>query len=366
MKRWVWVVVAVGVAGVATLLLGLVPIKASSGHWAATQWFLQLAKRRSVATHARTVEELRLTEPWLVLKGAGHYETGCRPCHGSPGTRQPRITRVLLPPPPDLVPRVGRWKPEELFYIVKHGIKFTGMPGWPTQRRDDEVRAVVAFLLALPKLDAEAYQRLVHGDRKAPDAVAPLPDLAAPATIPLPVLASCRRCHGPGGKGRGMAAFPALNGQHEPYLLAALEAFARDQRASGIMQPIAAGLSQQEIREVARHYAGLPAAAPSEAAGPMPAKAAALGLEIAERGLPEQRVPACRHCHGPETASPNPAYPRLAGQFADYLALQLELFKSGHRGGSTHAHVMQRAAAGLNQEQIRAVAGHYASLSRGK
>lgn len=59
----------------------------------------------------------------------------------------------------------------------------------------------------------------------------------------------------------------------------------------------------------------------------------------------------------------NPAYPVLAGQYADYLVLQLQLFKAQQRGGSDYAHIMRRVAAGLSLAQMRDVARYYASLS---
>ena len=69
----------------------------------------------------------------------------------------------MTPPPPELTGRVSRYKAEELFSIVKHGIKFTGMPAWPVQQRDDEVWAVVAFLRRMPEVDAAEYRRLAYG-----------------------------------------------------------------------------------------------------------------------------------------------------------------------------------------------------------
>jgi mono/diheme cytochrome c family protein len=126
------------------------PLKASSGHWAITAWFLHFTMRRSVATHSPGLQAPALDVPRLVLQGAGHYETGCRPCHGSVDLPLPRIAQQMTPPPPYLPPRITTWEPEELFYIVKHGVKFTGMPAWPSQQRDDEVWAMVAFLLMRP------------------------------------------------------------------------------------------------------------------------------------------------------------------------------------------------------------------------
>jgi cytochrome c553 len=76
-------------------------------------------------------------------------------------------------------------------------------------------------------------------------------------------------------------------------------------------------------------------------------------------------VPACRHCHGPAASPGNPSYPRLAGQFAEYIVLQLELFKAGQRGGSPYAPVMQRVAAGLEPQQMQDVAAYLASRPAG-
>jgi cytochrome c553 len=86
------------------------------------------------------------------------------------------------------------------------------------------------------------------------------------------------------------------------------------------------------------------------------------GKAIASRGIPRQRVPACVVCHGPGTTRRNPLYPVLAGQYADYLVLQLEIFNKGYRGGSAYAHLMRPVATRLTPEQMRDVALYYASL----
>jgi cytochrome c553 len=330
---------------------GVIPIAASSGHFRITAWLLHFTMRRSVATHTLGDELPELDEPSLVLKGAGQYESACSPCHGRPGGRLPRVPRAMTPPPPPLGPGLtDKWDREELFYIVKHGIKFTGMPGWPTQQRDDEVRAMVAFLQTLPELDAEGYRRLVHGDAAAPVADEPLRELARRA---------CARCHGPQGCGRELAAFPRIAGQSREYLAAALRAYADDRRHSGIMQPIAAELGDDAIGELATYYSDMPGCPPLDDS---PAAAIARGREIADRGVPEQRLPSCRDCHGPELSRRDPAMPALAGQYADYLVLQLELFQSQQRGGASHAHLMTPVANGIDAAQIRDVAAYYASL----
>jgi hypothetical protein len=135
-------------AGVLLLISGIVPIKASSGHWKITAFILDFAKVRSVSTHSWGITPPPLEDDLLITRGAAHYENGCVPCHGGPGRVIPPVMAAMLPTPPELRQRLSRWRPEELFSIVKHGIKFTGMPPWPAQERDDEVWAVVAFLPA--------------------------------------------------------------------------------------------------------------------------------------------------------------------------------------------------------------------------
>jgi cytochrome c553 len=296
-----------------------------------------------------------------VLKGAGTYEMNCRACHGSPSVPYPRVAQHMTPQPPHLPLTISSWEPDELFYIVKHGIKFTGMPAWPALGRDDEVWAMVAFLRRFPELDEEEYRRLAQGEAAPSGDVEPLSDLVGPDSVPRAITISCARCHGVNGLGRGLGAFPKLAGQRPAYLFSSLQAFARGERHSGIMQPIAAGLSQEEMRELAHYYGNL-----QELSPPRPhqdtTQAIERGKAIANRGIPSQRVPSCVDCHGPGAARRNPVYPELSAQYADYLLLQLVLFKQEHRGGTAYAHLMRQVAAGLTPEQMRDVALYYASL----
>ncbi len=349
---------AVAFVGFLVAASGVIPVRASSGHWAITHWFLSFSMHRSIRTHAMGTEVPPLDDPNLALKGAGHYDLACAHCHGSPSRPPSGVTRAMTPPPPTLSRSLAEWGPAELFQIVKHGIKLTGMPAWPSQPRDDEVWAMVAFLRVLPRLDAPAYRRLVDGQAPARGDL-PGGEILPRAEVPSAVLAGCARCHGTRGEGRGAGAYPALAGQRPGYLLASLEAYARQTRHSGIMGPVAADLRPEDRVALARYYAAMPA--PSRA-GASPSGDIARGREIAHRGVRGRRVPACVACHGPGGRPRNPTYPRLAGQYGGYLALQLQLFQSHRRGGTPYAHLMDRAAHGLTPDQIRDVARYYASL----
>jgi cytochrome c553 len=353
--------VLAAVGGFLVAASGLMPIKASSGHWPITAWFLDFSMSRSVSTHTLGMDAPDLTDPGLLLKGAGHYETGCFPCHGSPEMTQPRIARAMTPHPPYLPPAIHGWEPEELFYIVKHGVKFTGMPAWPTQQRDDEVWAMVAFLRELPELDAQEYRQLVSGGSEVSEEDAPIHGLTGPEPVRRVITEICQRCHGANGEGRGAGAFPRLAGQKRVYLEASLQAYTGDRRHSGIMGPIAAGLRDDEIRGVARYYSELittePLAIPDTSDADLER-----GEAIALKGIPDKRVAVCAECHGPGDNQRNANYPTLGGQCADYLVLQLKLFKKRQRGGSSYAHLMHSVADGLTSQQMRDVALYYQSL----
>jgi cytochrome c553 len=344
---------ALAALGLLAAVAGLVPIAASSGHWPITASLLHFTMRRSVATRALGIRPpVDLADPALVLKGARHFATGCAPCHGAPSSAPSGVTRHMLPQPPALPPRIPDWRPGELFWIVRHGVKFTGMPAWPTTQRDDEVWAMVGFLLQLPRLGPADYAQLA-----APPPAGPtVGDLGRDLRQ---TLNGCARCHGADGSGGGSGAFPRLAGQAPAYLEASLEAFARGHRHSGLMQPVAAGLDAAERRALADHYAAL--RTPAAPAQP-PARSTREGERIARYGIPADGVPSCIHCHGPAAHPRNPFYPKLGGQHAAYLVLQLELFKEGRRGGTPYAAIMHESVDRMSKTQIREVARYYAAL----
>jgi cytochrome c553 len=249
---------------------------------------------------------------------------------------------------------------------VKHGLKFTGMPAWPSQQRDDEVWAMVAFLITLPQLGADEYRRLVNGE---PIPTAPIQTLSPTDTepqLPTAVNRTCIRCHGTEGLGRDSTVFPKLAGQRRAYLANAMQAYAAGSRHSGIMEPIAAGLSEEMIRELADYYARLRPPSPTKRPAMEATSLLEHGRTIANEGIPGSRVPACVECHGPRGRRMKEAYPSLAGQPAEYLVLQLELFKNGQRGGSSYAHLMEEVAPRLKPEEMRAVAKYFESLPIGE
>jgi cytochrome c553 len=346
------VAAALGAGGLAVAASGVIAMRASTGHFPITERFLHFSMRRSIVTNATPIETPPLDDLKSVVRGAGHYDVGCRPCHGGAEGDTPRVPRHMEPPPRALRVHAADWRDRELYYIVRHGMKFTGMPAWPAQQRDDEVWDMVAFVRRLPGLSREEYARLTRGD---PDE--PLDLGTADVEPPRIVIESCARCHGTDGDGRG-GAFPRLAGQRAEYLEDALRAYAGGGRYSGIMGTVAASLTSDARDEAVRHYASL---APATPAVPRDSARVTQGQMIATRGIGD-RIPACVECHGPAATPKNPAYPRLAGQYPDYLARQLRLFQQRRRGGSEYVHLMHAFVDRLTREQIEDVALYFGSL----
>lgn len=337
---------------------GLVPIRASAGHWAITDFFLHYTMRRSVKLQSFAVQVPPLRDPALLRLGAAHYASGCAACHGAPGEPQSVVVRYQTPKAPLLAPRIAHWDANDLFWIVKHGIKFTAMPAWPSQSRDDELWAIVAFLQRLPALDAQQYREWAYGSAAAPGDAPALRQLQQRPSDPL---ANCVRCHGRDGLGRDGTA-PVLAGQSADYLYTSLDAYAAGRRASGYMQIAAGVLDAAQMRRLAAHFAAMPA--PPDAADAADADRVAAGRALARNGVPHRKLPACDGCHGADAVHRNPMYPRLAGQNRAWLAQQLRLLKAGTRGGSDYAALMRKATHRLDEKQIRALAAYYAAGGR--
>lgn len=356
-QRVAWVLAGLVLGGLSAALTGIVPIRASSGHLPITEWFLETTMRRSVAVRSAQVPAVSIDDPGLILKGAGHYEIGCKPCHGAPGEPQSEYARNMTPSPPLLAETVGEWERDDLFYVVRHGVKFTGMPAWPSAHRDDEVWAMVAFLRVLPEMTAAEYAALAATGPAAPQRV----EVGGSGEVG-DVLVTCARCHGTDGNGRGGGVFPRLGGQSRDYLELSLVAYARGERQSGIMKTVAAALDRQTVAALARHYEGLGRGAPSHPE--LDPAAVERGAVIAVRGVPERKIPSCAHCHGPlpGIVPRNPAYPRIAGLHPAYLALQLHLFRAGDRGGSPYFHLMEKAVEGLREDEVADLAAYYGAL----
>lgn len=170
---------------------------------------------------------------------------------------------------------------------------------------------------------------------------------------------ACLACHGLDGAGDGSGAFPRLTGQPAWYLEQTLRDYATGKRQNPVMTPIAQALDAGEKASVAAYYAAQRAPYP-------PAPAADPGLlqwggVLNAVGSAERGVQACQNCHGPAGTGMPPNYPRLAGQYAPYLAEQLRAWRSGERV-QRPINLMGSVAADLTDRDIEALSLYFASV----
>jgi len=166
---------------------------------------------------------------------------------------------------------------------------------------------------------------------------------------------ACAQCHAFNGASDGTGAFPRLAGQSAFYLAKQLRDFASGKRANAVMSPIAKALSPGDLADVAAYYAGVNAAFL-----PLPAPDPALvacGEELAKVGSAARRIQSCDNCHGPGGVGEPPAIPYLAGQYAHYIAFELDMWRRGYRQSSPNE--MMLLAKELDDQEIAAVAAYY-------
>lgn len=120
--------------------------------------------RRSVRLHAasdgiQAPQNLETRAP----KGAGDFAEMCATCHGAPGKEPSEIGIGLNPRPPRLEEASLAWSAPQMFWIVKNGIRMTGMPAFGPTHDDERIWSIVAFARTLPGMNADAYAQATAG-----------------------------------------------------------------------------------------------------------------------------------------------------------------------------------------------------------
>jgi mono/diheme cytochrome c family protein/ketosteroid isomerase-like protein len=181
--------VVLAVLAVAWLFSGVFDIAADSPHWPVTSWSAQTLRDQSIARRAKDHSApATLEQPAVIAKGAGEYAEMCAGCHLAPGMADTELRQGLNPAPPALAALAGQRAPAEQFWIIKHGLKMTGMPAWGPTHDDERLWSIVAFLRRLPGMTAEDYRQLVsqgghthdHGEAEH-HAASPAPALSGEA-----------------------------------------------------------------------------------------------------------------------------------------------------------------------------------------
>jgi len=134
----------------AIVALGLAPVAADQGPSALETRLLGFAMRRAVERNARgdAPPPVSSTD---AASGEEIYKELCARCHGEPGAKSSPLARSFHPPAPILPARGSEWSERELFWIIKHGIRNTGMPAWGALLSDDDIHQVAALVKGFPR-----------------------------------------------------------------------------------------------------------------------------------------------------------------------------------------------------------------------
>lgn len=167
----VTLVVVVLLLALGALLLvysGAYSVAATDGHRGLVSWFLTTTTDRSIVRQARGVGQLVLAvDSTSRERGYRAYEQMCVVCHGAPGVERGWMGEGMTPQPPDLAETARVRSDEEIYWVIKHGIKFAGMPALAPTHTEDEIRELTSFVMSLAEMsDAEyaAWKRAAEAD----------------------------------------------------------------------------------------------------------------------------------------------------------------------------------------------------------
>ena len=161
-------VVAVGYA-----YSGFYDVSASQPENGALGWLLTTTRQHSIDRRAEAIRVPPLDDPKLVQEGFQHYREMCTGCHLAPGMDSSEIREGLNPQPPILAQAVPHSSPARLFWVIKHGVKMTGMPAWGASHSDEMIWAMVAFLEQLPAMTPAQYRAMDKQFPAGPDEDSP-------------------------------------------------------------------------------------------------------------------------------------------------------------------------------------------------
>ena len=211
-------------------------------------------------------------------------------------------------------------------------------------RKDDRMHQAVAGLSQQNIADVAAYYaglKSFSSRPKPPEAAAAAEQdpFAAVRTL----TAMCAGCHGEDGNSAAPGT-PSLAGQHDMYLITAIQAYEDETRTEPMMHALTQALSRSQVEDIAYFYAAM---IPRRAAAPTKGDPVA-GLAI---------TAPCASCHGVDGNSTDPKNPRLAGQGADYLITAV----NGYKDGSRKNDLMRDQVMALRDQDVEDLAAYYAS-----
>ncbi|MEL7022436.1 MAG: c-type cytochrome [Pseudomonadota bacterium] len=171
----------------------------------------------------------------------------------------------------------------------------------------------------------------------------------------------CAACHGADGNSLNPV-WPSLAGQHTSYLVQQLAYFKAGDRNNVLMNSQAAGLSEQDMKDLAAYFASQTPVV-REVADP---DSTDIARRLYRGGDKERGIPACIACHGPAgDGNPGVPYPVIGGQHAAYTASSLRAYAADDdaRSNVETQNIMTTIALKLEPAEIDALASYVQGLN---
>jgi mono/diheme cytochrome c family protein len=166
----------VGAAAAFVIETGRVPIAATTPPDVVDRVAIT-AKFKAVVHNAAGLQVTLPADAASVAKGRDHYVENCLPCHGAPGVKPAEFAEGMNPKPPDIDGQLQNYNDAQLFWVIKNGLRATGMPGFGVNHKDEEIAAIAAFVRHTPHLSPEERKDLAaaapHEDHHHEGAAAP-------------------------------------------------------------------------------------------------------------------------------------------------------------------------------------------------
>lgn len=154
------VLALLGIAGLVVVYAGAINVAATEEHTAFTRWAFDTTFHNSVRRRAEGIAAPQTAIPATLDAGASAYKAMCQHCHGGPGVERAEWASGMRPRPPHLTEAAARWEPQEVFWLVRHGVKMSGMPAFGPTHDDTAIWNIAAFVKALPAMTPERYASL--------------------------------------------------------------------------------------------------------------------------------------------------------------------------------------------------------------
>ena len=157
------VLVCLGLGAFIFAWSGIYNIAATESHWGITLSFIGMLRDRSIEVRSEDIRPPNLDEAKLKEIGLPHFHEMCRLCHGAPRYRRLEFAGGLYPSPPGMISGSIQkaLSDAEIYWIVKHGLKMTGMPAFGPTHDEAELWGVVAIVEEIPRISPEQYRQLV-------------------------------------------------------------------------------------------------------------------------------------------------------------------------------------------------------------